>query len=290
MKKLSLFLVLALILSAFGAFAETETPIENPTEAFVGRWADPVYGRASLSIIPADVEDAAEDGYFYDIGIIWGDSVDSVGIWRMTALWDAQARSLAYEGGTMALVTYDENGEIRETDVQWDDAEGAFTLNEEGILLWNDSREERSTEFRLERIVVEAPSAETFAADYFEAVASVEAGTAGASLKQAQAACNVLRFASDNDLWIADIPALRENILAAWEGLDDETRARFDEAMFGGIASLMSEAFDDYAGVASQFEDAGVGEEMARLVEIPEARLSWETLIGRTATMGNSEE
>jgi len=289
MKRTITALLLLLVLSVSACLAGAEgARVETPAEAFSGRWRDPYYGRAALTIVPAPRDDP-DGAAWFDISIFWGSSADSAGVWRMEAVWDEAAGRLAYTDGSMTYVTYDGTGKIVEEDVQWDDAEGSFRLNEEGVLLWQDSREERSGEFALLRERAEAPSAEAFAQEYFERIAGVERGTAGASLKAALAARDALRFAFEYDLWNTDMPAMRGNMLAAWESLDDDARARFDENLFG-IADLLDGAFGDYASVAGMFEDAGVGEDMARLVTDEDARRSWETLFAHTLTMGNSGE
>ena len=289
MKKIALLLALAFALSSFAALAGAEAQIDNPTIAFVGRWQDPVYGRASLRILRTFVEDAPEDELYYDIQIIWGDSWNSAGVWQMTARWDAEAAMLTYADGVMSIVTTDDDGPGTE-EVQWDDAEGAFWLDVDGTLRWEDSREDRSVEFRMSRVIAEAPSAEAFVEDYFRRIANLERGTAGSSLKQAAAVRDVVRFAANNDLWNTDIAVMRGNMLAAWESLDDDTRARFDENFLDVVVDLAGQAFGDYASVQGLFEDAGAGEDMAYLSQDADASLSWETLFSNTFTLGNSEE
>ena len=134
MKKL-LILMLALLISI-------PCCAEGADDPFVGEWQDSYYGRALFEISP--------DGDGYAITITWGDSAFSSGVWAMEATRDGD--SLVYTNGRMAMVTYGEGGEVVEEDLQYDDAEGAFTLGEDGILRWADSREERAPEFALERV------------------------------------------------------------------------------------------------------------------------------------------
>lgn len=284
MKKLALSLALLLLLSALSGLAGAAA-IENPTLAFAGRWADPVYDRASLRILRTFEVDAPDDEFYYDIQILWGSSYDSMGVWSMTAWWDTDAGRLVYEDGVMSIVTTDDNGEGTE-EIQWDDADGAFWLDADGTLRWEDSREERSAEFHMERVVSEAPSAEDFVENYFKPVADVEIGTAGASLKQAAVACGVVRFACESDLWNTDIDDMREAMLAGWESLDADTQARFDGNLFGGvIGELANGIYWDYDNLAGQFADAGVGEDAAFLNADPEAHASWVRLFVYTLTI-----
>lgn len=132
MKKL-VILLLALVFTV---------PCLAETDPFVGQWQDPYYGRALL-----EISQAGDD---YAIEIRWGNSADSEAVWEMDATRDGD--SLVYSNGKMSVLTYDEDGACVAEDVQYDDAEGAFTLGEDGKLYWADSREERAPEFALERL------------------------------------------------------------------------------------------------------------------------------------------
>lgn len=136
MKKLSIALALLFLTLIFHSLAE------EADDPFVGRWQDPIYGRAVLEI-------GREDGG-YSVTITWGNSADSNGEWEMHATRDGNR--LAYTGGTMSIVTYGAGGEETNRELLYDDAEGAFTLTDEGKLLWEDSREDRAPEFNYEKL------------------------------------------------------------------------------------------------------------------------------------------
>ena len=139
-----------------------------------------------------------------------------------------------------------------------------------------------------EEVTAPVPSNEEFVEGYFRVVGAYHPGTAGSSLKQAQAACGAVRFAADNALNTVDVPQLREGLLNAWESMTDEERGDFD-ANFLGIASLIDSCRDDWEAEKGAFEDAGVGEEMAALLNDEAAREAWSTLCAHTLTMGNTE-
>ena len=96
-------------------------------------------------------------------------------------------------------------------------------------------------------------------------VAGYLKGTAGDSLSEAQSACDVLAFATGNELWQADMETLRANLLEAWESLTDEERANFD-ANFPDVNELLSGCFENWEGSRSRFEDAGVLDTMEDLL------------------------
>ena len=140
-----------------------------------------------------------------------------------------------------------------------------------------------------EDYVVSVPDAEAFADAYFRAVAGIPEATAGASLTQAQVACDVLGFAFYNELWLPDTNALRANMLEAWESLSDEERANFD-LNFPAFNELLNSCFEDWEANRSRFEDAGVAETMEELMENGTAQWSWDELSANTWTLGNSED
>ena len=130
------------------------------------------------------------------------------------------------------------------------------------------------------------PDAEALADFYFHVVADVQNDAAGASLAEAAAACDVLAFATGNELWLADVDTLRANMLEAWESLTDDERAAFDES-FPALNELLSGCFEDWDANRGSFDDAGVADTMEELMENGTAQWSWDTLSAHTWTLGN---
>ena len=132
------------------------------------------------------------------------------------------------------------------------------------------------------------PTAEAFADNYFRVVTSFHPGTAGSSLGRAWAACAAVHFANENRIAQTDIPLLRSTMLAAWESLSDDERAWFDEN-FIGLAEEIEACRTDWESNRALFEDAGVADQMAILMDMPAALEHWDTLRAHTLTLGNSE-
>lgn len=138
--------------------------------------------------------------------------------------------------------------------------------------------------------IFKTPSTQDFVQDYFTVIGNIPKGTAGASLKLAEAAVSVFQFAQDYNLAGCDISAMRDNMLNAWEKvLDEEERANFDEN-FMDVVTFMDEAQEDPASVSGQLEDAGVKTDFEKLASQAGAWDNWDTLKANTLTMGNSEE
>ena len=132
------------------------------------------------------------------------------------------------------------------------------------------------------------PTADECLAEYLQVVAGMEEGTAGASLKQALAARDVLRFAMRcKPFW--DTNALRDNLLQALEGMSQDDQTAFNGNLRDIIAPTLEGVFANYDEVAGTFDDAGAGEDMASLSRDPEAKAAWEDLLGNTLTLGNSD-
>ncbi|MBQ5481324.1 MAG: hypothetical protein IIT67_07800 [Clostridia bacterium] len=138
--------------------------------------------------------------------------------------------------------------------------------------------------------IFSTPSTQDLVKGYFNVIGNVPKGTAGASLKLAEAAVAAFQFAQDFNIAGCDISALRDNMLNAWEKvLDEEERANFDEN-FMDVVNFMDAAQEDPASVAGQLEDAGVKAAFEKLSKQAGAWDNWDTLKSNTLTMGNSEE
>lgn len=150
--------------------------------------------------------------------------------------------------------------------------------------------EKKTTKASATNKIFSTPSTQDLVKGYFNVIGTIPKGTAGASLKLAEAATEVFAFAQDYNLAGCDISALRDNMLNAWQKvLDEEERANFDEN-FMDVVTFMDSAKADPAAVAAQLEDAGVKDEFEKLAAKAGAWDNWDTLKSNTLTMGNSEE
>lgn len=291
MKKLICTLLSIAVLCAALVFASAEADFIDLS----GRWQDPANDRALLRIMRNFEVDAKDDEIWYDVELRWPNAVDSETVWYMFAKYDDKTQGLTYSDGVKADVTYAEDGSIASEEKLWEDSEGAL-VSADGKLQWTDVREDQlrkdagEPSLLFERVPRSAPDADEFLSEYFMAVAGVEEGTAGSSLKQAETARDIVRFALRNVLWDADLSAMRRNMFDAWNEMSAEDQNSFDNNFMDIFVPLINSAFGNYSEVAGSFEDAGVGEDMAWLAEDREARESWNTLLGNTLTLGNSDD
>ncbi len=103
----------------------------------------------------------------------------------------------------------------------------------------------------------------------FEDIAQIETGTAGSTLKTAQAACKLLSFAGEYD-FTAD-NEYGENtklVLDAFQvrmDMDLEDKDQFSE-QYQSVKELADKAIEDYDSVRKIFEDAGVNSTMVSIL------------------------
>ena len=131
-----------------------------------------------------------------------------------------------------------------------------------------------------------APTVEEFAEDYFALLMGLEAGTAGDSLKTAEAAAKVCAFLVAHDLYNPDVEPLRANMLAAFEALDADAQEAFWQG-FDAVRALLDDCLEDYDANRPLFEDAGVADTLDEVMYDPLNRLAWENLRDHTLTIGN---
>ena len=111
---------------------------------------------------------------------------------------------------------------------------------------------------------------ETFTWLFTEKLTGI-AGTAGVSLKQAGAACDLLDALVASDAGYCDPDGLTAAIAEALDGMDVEAREELDENLASAIA-LIDGMFDGDASANGAFEDAGVLDAMTALIAHPLAK------------------
>ena len=117
------FLILLCALVLFGtalAAAESEPRLE-------GRWEDTVSMRAFM-----DIHRHSEG--IYDIRVYWGAGVFESAVWEMTGVYDPQDGLLKYSDGSSYTQFYDEDGNLTDKVVEYENASGTIGLDENGCL------------------------------------------------------------------------------------------------------------------------------------------------------------
>ena len=132
---------------------------------------------------------------------------------------------------------------------------------------------------------VPAPTAEEFR-DLFLACTGYQ-GSAGASLRNVIAACQVVQFAVDHHLGSVDEEELRTALLDGYTQMDDDARAEFHLNFAASITPLAEDAFSAWNSVKDEYESAGMEEIIQELVQKPGAFEDWNALRSYVFIMGN---
>ena len=268
--------VLVLLIAAAAVSAADVT---GP-ESYRGVWESE---NASMKII-------WENADFHCI-ITWPDNGDEAMSWEYTAAYDPETGKLNDEGsGICSHILLGTESAAESTQTIYTDGAANFSIDNDGCLIWKDLKEDAGNgqKFVQTDMSLMLPTPEKLVSGYFNVIGRLQPGTAGASLKQAAAAYNAYKFAAENDIWAADIPALREAILTAWESMSAEDQKAFDSS-FISILRLVNDCRTDWEKNSGVFRDAGVADEMEVLLQSITARVSWSTLTANTLTMGNTD-
>ena len=248
-------------------------------DSYVGVW---VCGRAQLEI--------ARSNSGYKCYVTWSSSAAELSTWEYDCDFDGESL-YSFETGVRTDLVYNEDGAIASAKTVFSDGAASFSLGRDGTLSWIDYKTYPSSDpviFERVGLAGSAPSAEEYVQEFFNVIGSVEQGTSGASLKMAQAAYDVYRFASVRRIWCIDTDALRSELLKAWESMTDEERAAFD-ANFIDMLILINNCPEDFEPVRGPFDDAGIGAFMGDFLRDPIAAISWDKLSANTLTLGNSD-
>ena len=132
---------------------------------------------------------------------------------------------------------------------------------------------------------VPAPEAEAFR-DLFLSCTG-EQDSAGASLRSAIRAYELVQFAVDHQLGSVDAEELRAALLDGYTQMDEEARAEFNLNFAAYLTPLAEDAFTAWNSVKDTFADAGVEEEIQALVQTPGAFEDWNALRSYVFIMGN---
>ena len=287
-KSFSLMMALALVLlTMIPVLAE-----DDPEKDISGIWTDENFDRMELTIVPSEItwfdeRMGEEDGVQkYVVFMNWPSSESEVSTYHIVGSLDETGKKLNYTGGMFADYVYDDDGNVdeEETVLLEDNGTGCFTVTENGTLLWEDSYLAEAAEMTLTRLIPSAPSSEEIKAGYYQQVIGLEEGTAGASLKLAQAVESVYWFCSICHFWCMDHDPFEKALVDAQNSLTAEEKAAFDRNR-GALTLEITRLLDENEEMGSIYEDAGVEAHMIDLRNDPAVRLSVETFIFAVETL-----
>ena len=112
----------------FIAVFEEDPGWQNPVMNFIGEYQS---GRAH-----ARVECFGKDEAW--ITIDWGGSVSETAHWDIVGRLDTDTLTVAYEGCTKSIVTYDAEGEIVSQEPEYEDGSGTVVFHDDGTFTWHE--------------------------------------------------------------------------------------------------------------------------------------------------------
>ena len=110
------------------AVFEEDPDWQNPVLNFVG---DYQCGRAHAAVRSAGFEDAW-------ITIQWGGSAWELTQWDIFGTLDTDTRTIAYSGCTKSNLVYDENGEVKSQEPEYEGGTGTIVFRDDGTFIWHE--------------------------------------------------------------------------------------------------------------------------------------------------------
>ena len=119
---------------------------EDPT------WVSPVLdviGRYQSGRASALVEEFGNDAW---VTIEWGSSAWEMAYWNIVGTMDAETKTINYEFCSKSVIVFDDNGEIKSDETEYDDGTGTVVFNDDGTFTWHDDKSESGQDMVFERV------------------------------------------------------------------------------------------------------------------------------------------
>ena len=124
----------------FVAVFEEDPDWQNPVMNFIGEYQS---GRAHALVECFDKQDAW-------ITIEWGGSASEKARWDIVGKLDLDTLTIEYSGVTKSIVTYDDNGEVKSQEPEYEDGTGTVTFHNDGTFTWHEDQSEYGTDMVFE--------------------------------------------------------------------------------------------------------------------------------------------
>ena len=112
------------------AVFEEDPDWQNPVMNFIGEYQS---GRAHALVECFGNEDAW-------ITIEWGSSAWELARWDIVGRLDTDTLTIGYSGCTKQIITYDDNGEVKSQEPEYEDGTGTITFNGDGTFTWHEDQ------------------------------------------------------------------------------------------------------------------------------------------------------
>ena len=128
----------------FVAVFEEDPDWQNPVMNFIGEY--------QCDRAHALVECLGNDEAM--ITIEWGSSASELARWIITGRLDTDTLTIGYSGVTKSIVTYDDKGEEKSQEPEYEDGTGTITFNDDGTFTWHEDQSVYGTDMVFEWVQV----------------------------------------------------------------------------------------------------------------------------------------
>ena len=201
----------------FVAVFEEDPDWQNPVMNFIGEYQ---CGRAHAQVECSGNEDAW-------ITIEWGSSAWELARWDIVERLDTETLTIEYSGVTKSIVTYDDNGEVKSQEPEYEDGTGTITFHNDGTFTWHEDQSAYGTDMVFERVPA---NPERQDGERFEAVIILEGMEE--TVKYEHIRNETLGFEMDYDYesFERHSESDRERIISVWD--DPETPENYLEVTY----------------------------------------------------------
>ena len=124
------------------AVFEEDPDWESPLTPYLGEYQS---GRAHATL------DSVGDTDLW-ITIEWGNSAWELARWNMAGRFDPETSTIQYTGCSKMIVTYDEGGELKSQEPEYEDGSGTIVFHEDGTFTWHEDQAEREEDLVFEKL------------------------------------------------------------------------------------------------------------------------------------------
>jgi len=127
------------------AVFEDDPDWQNPVMNFIGEYQ---CDRAHATVDAFGGEDAL-------ITIDWAGSAFEVAQWDIYGKFDIETKTINYKDSVKSIIVYEENGDVKSQEPEYEDGSGTITFNDDGTFTWHDDKSETGEDMVFEWLPVD---------------------------------------------------------------------------------------------------------------------------------------
>ena len=192
------------------AVFEEDPDWQNPVMNYVGEYQ---CGRAHATV----------ECFGYDeawITIEWGSSAWEAARWDIVGRLDTETMTITYSGVTKSVITYDENGEVKSQEPEYEDGSGFVAFNNDGAMLWHEDQSESGEDMIFEWIPADPDASVDIVrenGERFEAVIVLEGMEETVHYEHFVNRDLGFEMDYDYELFVRESDSDRERIVSVWD-------------------------------------------------------------------------